>query len=75
MRSYREELFFNIPSRRSFVNITSGVEDYLKKSGVQVGNINALKLQNMVPQYNRFLKPLGDFKNKFFQMVSAQYFL
>jgi secondary thiamine-phosphate synthase enzyme len=37
MKSYREELFFNIPSRRGFVNITHLVEDCLKKSVVQEG--------------------------------------
>lgn len=37
MKSYREELFFNIPRRRGFVNITHNVEDALKKSGIQEG--------------------------------------
>ncbi|MEQ8181125.1 MAG: secondary thiamine-phosphate synthase enzyme YjbQ [Smithellaceae bacterium] len=37
MESYREELFFNIPRRRGFVNITHNVEDALKKSGIQEG--------------------------------------
>jgi secondary thiamine-phosphate synthase enzyme len=37
MKSYREELLFNIPSRRGFVNITRHLEDCLKKSGIQEG--------------------------------------
>src|SRR4030065_314332 len=37
MKSFREELWFNIPSRRGFVNITSQVEQCLKKSGVTEG--------------------------------------
>lgn len=37
MKSYREELLFNIPGRREFVNITGLVEDCLKKSGIQEG--------------------------------------
>ena len=37
MKSYREELLFNIPRRRGFVNITHNVEDALKKSGIQEG--------------------------------------
>ncbi len=37
MKSYREELLFNIPRRRGFVNITDNVEDALKKSGIQEG--------------------------------------
>jgi secondary thiamine-phosphate synthase enzyme len=37
MKSYRKELWFNVPSRRGFVNITPQVEDCLKESGVQEG--------------------------------------
>jgi len=37
MKTYREELWFNVPSRRGFVNITKSVEDCVKKSGVQEG--------------------------------------
>ena len=37
MKSYREELWFNIPQRRGFVNITDRVNDALKKSNVQEG--------------------------------------
>jgi secondary thiamine-phosphate synthase enzyme len=39
MKSYREELFFNLPRRRGFVNITGQVEDCLKKSGIQEGMV------------------------------------
>lgn len=37
MNSYRKELWFEVPSRRSFVNITSEVEKCLHESGVQEG--------------------------------------
>jgi secondary thiamine-phosphate synthase enzyme len=37
MKSYRKELWFNIPTRRGFVNITPQVETCLKESGVQEG--------------------------------------
>lgn len=37
MKSYRKELWFNIPSRRGFVNITAEVEKCLVESGVQEG--------------------------------------
>ncbi|HMV27963.1 MAG TPA: secondary thiamine-phosphate synthase enzyme YjbQ [Anaerolineales bacterium] len=37
MKSYRKELFFNIPSRRGFVNITSQVEEALHESGIKEG--------------------------------------
>ena len=37
MKSYRKELFFNIPSRRGFVNITPQVEEALRESGISEG--------------------------------------
>jgi secondary thiamine-phosphate synthase enzyme len=37
MKSYRKELWFNIPTRRAFVNITREVEDCLKESEIQEG--------------------------------------
>ena len=37
MKSYRKELWFNIPSRRGFVNITRQVEEALHESGVKEG--------------------------------------
>jgi len=37
MKSFREELWFNVPSRRGYVNITPQVEDCLRKSGVREG--------------------------------------
>jgi len=37
MQSYREELWFNVPGRREFINITPQVEACLRKSGIQEG--------------------------------------
>lgn len=37
MKSYRKELWFNIPSRRGFVNITSEVEKAVAESGIREG--------------------------------------
>ena len=37
MKSFRSELWFNIPTRRAFVNITPQVEECLKESGVNEG--------------------------------------
>ncbi len=37
MKSYRQELFFNIPKRRAFINITPQVEDCVRASGIQEG--------------------------------------
>lgn len=32
MKSFRKELWFNIPNRRAFVNITPQVEECLKRA-------------------------------------------
>ncbi|MFC2106236.1 secondary thiamine-phosphate synthase enzyme YjbQ [Candidatus Bipolaricaulota bacterium] len=37
MKSYRKELWFQIPTRRAFVNITSEVEAALRESEIQEG--------------------------------------
>ena len=37
MKSYRKELWLNVPQRRGFVNITADVEASVKESGVKEG--------------------------------------
>jgi secondary thiamine-phosphate synthase enzyme len=37
MKSYREELWFQTPTRRQFINITPQVETAVKKSGIKEG--------------------------------------
>ena len=37
MKSYKKELWFDIKSRREFINITSFVDQCLKESGIQEG--------------------------------------
>jgi secondary thiamine-phosphate synthase enzyme len=37
MKSYRKELWFNVPQRRAFLNITSQIEDCLRESKIQEG--------------------------------------
>ena len=37
MKSYRKELFFHVPTRRAFINITPTVEECLRKSGIREG--------------------------------------
>ena len=39
MKSFRKELWFNLPTRRGFVNITPQVETCLEESGVHEGLI------------------------------------
>ena len=46
MKSHRKELWFNIPYRRGFVNITSDVESAVKESDIKEGLclINAMHI-------------------------------
>jgi secondary thiamine-phosphate synthase enzyme len=37
MKSYRKELWFNVPERRAFINITPQVDACLRESGIQEG--------------------------------------
>ena len=37
MKHLREELWFNVPRRREYLNITAQVEELVRKSGVQNG--------------------------------------
>ncbi|RME39538.1 MAG: YjbQ family protein [Thermoflexia bacterium] len=37
MKSYRKELWFNVPQRRAFINITPLVEECVRESGVREG--------------------------------------
>lgn len=37
MKSYRQELWFNLPTRRGFVNITPQVAACLRESGITEG--------------------------------------
>lgn len=37
MKSYRKELWFNVPSRRAFVNITAQVKECLRESVITEG--------------------------------------
>jgi secondary thiamine-phosphate synthase enzyme len=37
MRSYRKELWLNVPARRGFVNLTPEVEACLRESGIREG--------------------------------------
>lgn len=50
MKSYRKELWFQIPQRRAFVNISSQVEECLRESGIQEGLclVNAMHISASV---------------------------
>ena len=37
MKSYRQELWFSVPGRRAFINLTPQVQQCLKESGIKEG--------------------------------------
>ena len=50
MKSFRRELWFDIPARRAFVNITPRVEECLAESGIDEGLclVNAMHITSSV---------------------------
>jgi len=74
MKSFRRELWFDIPSRRAFINITPKVEECLKESGVKEGLvlINAMHITASVfinddepglhPDYDEWLEKLAPYE-------------
>jgi len=71
MKSYRRELWFNVPSRRGFINITPQVEECLRESGVKEGLalVNAMHItasvfinddeSGLLQDYEKFLEGLA----------------
>ena len=71
MKSYREELWFETKTRRSYINITSHVKEALRKSGITEGLclINAMHItasvfinddeQGLLQDYDDFLERLA----------------
>ncbi len=50
MKSYRKELYFNIPERRAIVNITMQVQSAINESGIKEGLVlvNAMNITSSV---------------------------
>jgi secondary thiamine-phosphate synthase enzyme len=50
MKSYRKELWFEVPKRRAFINITGQVEECLSESGINEGLclVNAMHISASV---------------------------
>ena len=73
MKHLREELWFNIPGRRGFVNITGEVEDLVRQSGVMNGLVlvNAMHITasvfinddegGLLRDYEKWLEKLAPF--------------
>ncbi len=73
MKSLREELWFNVKTRRDYINITPQVEELVRQSGVQEGMclVNAMHITASVfinddegglhEDYKRWLEELAPF--------------
>ena len=73
MKHLREELWFNTPHRRDYVNITEQVEELVRKSGVQNGLclVNAMHITasvyindaepGLIQDYDDWLEKLAPF--------------
>jgi secondary thiamine-phosphate synthase enzyme len=63
MKTFREELWFETPHRRDYLNITPQVEDALKKSGIKEGLclVNAMHITSSVFINDDERGLLGDF--------------
>lgn len=61
MKSLTEQLWFEVPGRRGFVNITGTVEALVRKSGVQEGLclVNAMHITRCVAHLS-FLQKWAD---------------
>jgi secondary thiamine-phosphate synthase enzyme len=71
MKSYREELWFNTPTRRDYINITPQVERCIKKSQIKEGLclVNAMHItasvyindaeQGLIQDYDDWLEKLA----------------
>jgi len=71
MKSYRQELWFNVKSRRDYINITPQVEQALAKSGVREGLalVNAMHItasvyinddeSGLIADYDEWLEQLA----------------
>jgi secondary thiamine-phosphate synthase enzyme len=71
MKSYREELWMNTPSRRDYINITPKVQQAVDQSGIQEGLclVNAMHItasvyindneQGLLKDYDQWLEKLA----------------
>lgn len=71
MKTYRKELWFEIPARRGFMNITDAVRDCLEDSGIREGLclVNAMHItasvyindaeQGLLNDYDKWLDKLA----------------
>jgi len=65
MKSYRKELWFNVHTRREFINITPQVNECLRESGIQEGLclVNAMHITASVYINDNEQGLLGDYED------------
>ena len=65
MKSYRKDLWFNVHTRREFINITPQVEECLRESGIQDGLclVNAMHITASVFINDNEQGLLGDYED------------
>ena len=65
MKSFRKELWFNVPTRREFINITPQVEECLRESGIQEGLclVNAMHITASVYINDNEMGLLADYED------------
>lgn len=71
MKSYREELWFNTPNRRDYINMTTQVQKLIDKSGIEEGLclVNAMHItasvyinddeRGLIEDYDKWLEKLA----------------
>lgn len=71
MKSFRQELWMNVPQRRGYINITNQVQDAISQSGIKEGLclVNAMHItasvyinddeQGLIKDYDRWLEELA----------------
>jgi secondary thiamine-phosphate synthase enzyme len=71
VKSFRKELWFDVPGRRGFINITSQVDECLRESGIREGLclVNAMHITasvyinddepGLIKDYERWLEELA----------------
>jgi hypothetical protein len=65
MKSYRKELWFNVPGRRAFINITPQVQECLRESGIREGLCLDNAPKHHTPHFHqRRRRPLGRLHNR-----------
>jgi thiamine phosphate synthase YjbQ (UPF0047 family) len=59
MKSHREELWFNVPSRREYINITPKVDEAIQESGIREGLVLCNAMQEKLAPH----EPISQYRH------------